>query len=100
MDVSIPFYQSLGLNLQNRWGNNYAQMTGPGIVIGIHPADDKMYDGSGNTSIGFSIDDIDEAMSLLRKLSIEFKSSEDGGGKLITFSDPDGTALYFYKSNW
>lgn len=100
MDVSIPFYQSLGVTLQDRWGNHYAQMTAPGIVLGIHPAGEKEYQGSGNISIGFSIDNIEEAKALLTKLSIEAKSTQDGGGQLLTFTDPDGTLLYFVKSNW
>jgi predicted enzyme related to lactoylglutathione lyase len=100
MDVSIPFYQSLGVTLQDRWGNHYAQMTAPGIMLGIHPAGEKEFNGSGNISIGFSIDNIEEAKALLAKLSIETKSTQDGGGQLLTFTDPDGTALYFVKSNW
>lgn len=100
MDTAITFYQSLGVTLQDRWGNHYAQMTAPGIVIGIHPAGDKQYEGSGNTSIGFSVDNIDEATSLLNDLAIDAKSSQDGGGQLLTFTDPDGTMLYFIKSNW
>ncbi|HZV70795.1 MAG TPA: VOC family protein [Saprospiraceae bacterium] len=100
MGASIAFYQSLGVTLQDRCGYHYAQMTAPGIVIGIHPANDKEFNGSGNTSIGFSIDNIEEATALLKQLSIESKSSQDGGGQLITFADPDGTMLYFIKSNW
>jgi predicted enzyme related to lactoylglutathione lyase len=100
MDVSIPFYQSIGVTLQDRWGDHYAQMTAPGIVLGIHPAGDKEFPGSGNISIGFSVDNIEEAKTMPARLSIEAKSIQDGGGQLLTFTDPDGTALYFVKSNW
>jgi catechol 2,3-dioxygenase-like lactoylglutathione lyase family enzyme len=100
MDRSILFYQSLGFTLQNRWGNHYAQMSGAGIVLGIHPANDKTFDGSGNVSIGFSIDDFEEAQNLLKDLEIEATLSKDGGGTLLLFADPDGTMLYFVKSNW
>lgn len=100
MDASIAFYQSLGVALQDRWGEHYAQMTAPGLVIGIHPANDKSYSGSGNVSIGFSTDNFEEARTLLTSLAIEGKLTQDGGGQLLTFTDPDGTMLYFIKSNW
>ena len=35
MDTSVSFYQSLGLDVKNRWGNFYAQLAAPGIVIGL-----------------------------------------------------------------
>ena len=40
MDKSVSFYQSIGFAVKNRWGNHYAQLTAPGITIGIHPTDE------------------------------------------------------------
>ena len=37
LDKSISFYESIGLTTKNRWGNFYAQLAAPGIVIGLHP---------------------------------------------------------------
>ena len=37
IDKSISFYQSIGLKIKNRWGNHYAQLSAPGVVIGLHP---------------------------------------------------------------
>ncbi len=37
LDKSISFYEALGLEVTNRWGNYYAQLTAPGMVIGLHP---------------------------------------------------------------
>lgn len=101
MDTSISFYQGLGFEIKNRWENNYAQLTAPGIVIGLHPTNDEIpQGGSGNTSIGFTTDDFEETKELLLNLSIKATSREEEGGEFLHFSDPDGTALYFIKPKW
>ena len=101
MDKSISFYQSIGLTLKTRWGNHYAQVTAPGVVIGLHPtSDSSLTGGSGSASIGFTADSFEEAKSLLQKLSIPSTSRNEEGGQFLHFSDPDGTALYFIKPKW
>ena len=64
MDKSISFYQSIGFAIKNRWQNYYAQITAPGITIGLHPTD-KNPAGSGNISIGFTTDNFEETKTLL-----------------------------------
>ena len=101
LDKSISFYESIGLTAINRWGNYYAQLTAPGVVIGLHPSSDTNLKGnSGNASIGFTADDFEEAKSLLQELSIKTTDREEEGGQFIHFNDPDGTALYFIKPKW
>ena len=101
MDQAVSFYQSIGLELKNRWGNFYAQLTAPGITIGLHPTGNENIKGnSGNVSIGFTTEDINETRSSLEKLSINFSERSEEGGQFLNFSDPDGTALYFIKSKW
>ena len=101
LDRSISFYKSLGLTEKNRWGNYYAQLTVSGVVIGLHPTSDKnLTNNSGNVSIGFIIDDIDEAKSHLINLSINLQTREEEGGQFLHFNDPDGTSLYFIKPKW
>lgn len=101
LDKSISFYESLGLIVKNRWGNYYAQLTAPGVIIGLHPSSDANLTGnSGNVSIGFTADDFEEAKSLLRTLSIKTTDRQEEGGQFLHFYDPDGTALYFIKPNW
>src|SRR6266516_4517172 len=98
MDTSIRFYESIGLSVKNRWENHYAMLVTAGITIGIHPGGKNK--GSGNTSIGFMIDDIAEAKILLEKNNIVCKSDDGKSGNYLHFSDPDGTLLYFVEPKW
>jgi catechol 2,3-dioxygenase-like lactoylglutathione lyase family enzyme len=101
LDKSVSFYESIGLTVKNRWGNHYAQLTAPGIVIGLHPTSDtNLTDNSGNVSIGFTTDNFEETKSGLQKLAIETTDRQEDGGQFLHFKDPDGTALYFIKPKW
>jgi len=97
MDKAIAFYEKIGLKLQSRWGNHYARVVTTGITIGIHPGGDEK-SGSGTVSIGFLIDDINEAKALLDQNQIAYKFEEGKSGKFTHFKDPDGTILYFMQS--
>ncbi len=101
MDRSISFYQSIGFNVKNRWSNFYAQLIAPGIVIGLHPASNgNPAHNSGNVSMGFTTDNIEETKSSLQELSISVTERNEEGGQFLHFNDPDGTALYFIKPKW
>ena len=100
MDASVSFYESIGLTLKNRWGEHYAQLTAPGVIIGLHPAKEDNSKGSGNISIGFTVDNFEEAGTLLKKLSIKTHSWEDKAGDYLHFTDLDGTILYFMRSKY
>ena len=90
IDMSISFYESIGFITKNRWGNHYAQLTAPGIVIGLHPSNEKNLNGnSGNVSLGFTTENIEETKSLLEKLSIKITERKEEGGEFLHFSDPD-----------
>ena len=78
MNKSVAFYQSIGLTLKTRWGNHYAQLTAPGVVIGLHPTSDaSLTGGPGNASIGFTADKVEEVKPLLQKLSISSTSRNE-----------------------
>jgi catechol 2,3-dioxygenase-like lactoylglutathione lyase family enzyme len=101
MDKSVSFYQSIGFEVKNRWGNYYAQISAPGIEIGLHPTSNENLKGnSGNVSIGFTTMNIEETKSSLEKLSLTITERSEEGGQFLHFTDPDGTALYFIKSKW
>jgi catechol 2,3-dioxygenase-like lactoylglutathione lyase family enzyme len=101
MDRAIAFYEAIGFTLKERWGNHYAQLTAPDIVIGLHPSDEKnMENGSGNVSIGFTTDIFEETKALLQNLRVEVTEREEEGGRFLHFNDMDGTALYFIQPKW
>jgi len=99
MDKSIQFYESIGLTLKQRWGDNYAMIETAGLTIGIHPGGDDD-SNSGSVSIGFMIDDINDAKALLEKNSIAADFAEGGSGTYLHFKDPDGSVLYFVQPKW
>jgi catechol 2,3-dioxygenase-like lactoylglutathione lyase family enzyme len=101
LDNSIAFYVSIGLTVKERWGNYYAQITAPGIVIGLHPTSEtNLIGNSGNVSIGFTTDNIEETKSYLQYLSIQTTDRQEEGGQFLHFNDPDGTLIYFIKPKW
>jgi predicted enzyme related to lactoylglutathione lyase len=99
MDKAISFYESIGLKLQNRWGDHYAMMTTTSLTIGLHPAE-KEIPASSKISIGFMVDQADEAKELLEKNNIPYKHFDDKSGVYLNFNDPDGTTLYFTQPKW
>ena len=101
LSASVAFYESIGMTLKNRWGDFYAQVTAPGVIIGLHPTTAEHLPGnSGNTSIGFTVDDLEDAQMVLGQASIRAARREEEGGQFLHFNDPDGTSLYFIKPKW
>jgi lactoylglutathione lyase len=99
MDEAINFYQGIGLELKQRWGEHYAMMEGGGVTLGIHPGGKG--EGSGGLSVGFMIDDFDAAKAHLDKTGIQYKAEDDGkSGNYLHFKDPDGTVVYYVKPKW
>jgi len=100
MDRAISFYQSIGLTLQQRWGDHYAMVSAEGITIGIHPSDADTT-SSGTVSIGFMIKEIGAAKAMLDANKIAYHAEDDGkSGLYVHFRDPDNTVLYFVQPKW
>lgn len=97
IDSAVNFYTAIiGMNLKQRWGNYYAMVEAPGLVIGLHPAN-TVEPRSKDVSIGFLVNSLAEAEQHLQENNIVFTNSEGPGGKYAHFTDPWGTALYFMK---
>ncbi|MDX1409350.1 MAG: VOC family protein, partial [Saprospiraceae bacterium] len=95
LDRSIHFYTSLGFEVDQRWGNHFAQLSGAGISIGLHPTDaSRMKGDSGNVSIGLTVTDFATMHQQLRELNIEVAERSEEGGRFLHFRDPDGNSLY------
>jgi catechol 2,3-dioxygenase-like lactoylglutathione lyase family enzyme len=99
MDKAINFYETIGLTLKQRWDNHYAMLTAGSLTIGLHPADGSPT-GSGAASIGFFIDNIDDARNILDNAAIKYKEEDGKSGHYLHFQDMDGNQLYFVKPGW
>ena len=101
IEKSIAFYKSIGFTLKKRWNNHYAQLTAPGIVIGLHPTkESNIHGNSGNLSIGFTTEDFNQTKTALNQLGITIVERKEEGGDFLHFNDPDGTSLYFILTKW
>ncbi|MGP8217056.1 MAG: VOC family protein [Bacteroidia bacterium] len=99
LEKAIKFYESIGLKLKQRWENHYAMMETTGLTIGLHPTD-KPVKPSTQTSIGFMVNDINDARKILSKQAIKHTDEDGKSGIYLHFTDPDGTALYFTQPKW
>jgi catechol 2,3-dioxygenase-like lactoylglutathione lyase family enzyme len=98
LNKSILFYEAIGFQVKQRWGDHYAQLTAPGITVGLHPTEEINLKGnSGNVSIGFTTDHFEAAKSRLSKQQIAVTERQEEGGQFLHFNDLDGTSLYFIK---
>ena len=94
MDKAIEFYQGkLGLELVNRYGNHYAEIQAPDLLIGLHPISKNLVIGN-NISIGFGVVSFDATIKELESKGIQFKLEQDGWIRLAHFTDPDKNQLF------
>lgn len=94
MDKSIEFYQSkLELEVVNRYGDHYAEVQAPDLLIGLHPTSERVVKGN-NISIGFGITEFDSTIKSLESKGIQFKLEQDGWIRLAYFADPDDNQLF------
>ena len=102
MERSIRFYtETLGLPLKFRAGNEWAEVDGPGVAIGLHPAGGHAPTGpGGGMSLGLQVADIEAALAALKSRGVDFPSGwhQSGDLKLAEFGDPDGTQLYLFQT--
>lgn len=99
MDKAVRFYSEvLGLKLQYRAGDHWAQLVTEGLTIGLHPASPENPAGkTGSITIGFNLSGpIESAISELKAKGVEFPAPihEDDALKIAYFTDPDGNSMY------
>jgi catechol 2,3-dioxygenase-like lactoylglutathione lyase family enzyme len=104
MKRSVVFYtEVLGLKKGREFGEEWVDIEGPNVRIGLHPTKKKSLpaEPSGNVSIGFLVDDLDEAMATLGRRGVKFGDVvPDKGARFAFFSDPDGAPLYLIEMKW
>ena len=98
MARAISFYvDTLGLQLLNRYGDHYAEIQAPGLLIGLHPSTANTTVGN-NLSIGFGVRRFDQTIEELGDQGIHFEIEQDGWIRLAYFTDPDGNQLYLAEN--
>ena len=94
LDKAIKFYvETLGLELKNRYGENYAEIQCPGLTIGLHPVEDEVNWGN-NLSIGFGVNNFDDLTKSLMNKDVKLEIKQDGWIRLAHFKDLDNNHLY------
>jgi catechol 2,3-dioxygenase-like lactoylglutathione lyase family enzyme len=94
MNASVKFYtEVLGLQLNTRYGDHWAEIGAAGIVIALHPTT-KQLQSSDKISIGLRVENLGEAVASLSEKGVSCKVQNDAKVKLAHFTDPDGNNLY------
>ena len=98
MEDAVKFYiETLELQLINRYGNHYAEIQAPGLMIGLHPTNEKIITGN-NLSIGFGVVNFDLTIENLKTKGIEFTIEQDGWIRLAHFTDLDNNQLFLAEN--
>lgn len=100
MQRSIDFYTAqIGLELESRYGDEFAGLQGPGITIGLHPTTPQAIAGS--VSIGLGVDDVEEGRRLLQARGVAFSGDivADPPMRFAFLNDPDGVPLYLAEQS-
>ena len=100
MDKAIAFYTDvLGLKLDQRYGEHWAEVSTAGLTIGLHPASEQAAAPGtpGSIQVGFGVEgSIEDVVRELESRGVSFPGGvkQDGPIKLAFFGDPDGNELY------
>ena len=102
MDRAVDFHvQTLGLKLAKRYGNHWAEVEAPGLLIGLHPKTERTPSpgAPGSIQIGLTIDEpIDDVVRRLAAKGVAFTGpvlrDDQGGIAMAFFGDPDGNVFY------
>ena len=101
MKRAIHFYVDvLGLELKANYGDHYAQVASPGVMIGLHPTTEGgLAAESGSVSVGFGVESLAAGMAELKAKGVTFsRVVDDRPTKLAFFADPDGNPLYLSET--
>jgi catechol 2,3-dioxygenase-like lactoylglutathione lyase family enzyme len=99
MAKALKFYtEILGLTLKVRYNSHWAEVTAPGITIGLHPKIKNKDFNLGNTiSIGLEVKDINAAIADIQQKGIEVEVYKDSYVHQGSFNDIDGNTVYFFQ---
>jgi catechol 2,3-dioxygenase-like lactoylglutathione lyase family enzyme len=97
MDRAVGFYTGqLGLELRMRHGNDWAELDGGGIRIGLHGGPGAEASPLPGGTVVFEVDDLDLAKAGLEQRGLAFDEhlgEVPGYARYASFADPDGNAM-------
>jgi catechol 2,3-dioxygenase-like lactoylglutathione lyase family enzyme len=103
MDAGIRFYsEKLGMQLTNRYGNNFATVEAGNFILAVHPKTPNTPDPGkkGSVALGLQVDEpIERVVSRLseRGVRISGESAVPDAGRRVEFEDEDGNAIYLWE---
>ena len=96
MDRAVAFYRDgLGLAVNSRHGDEWAELDAGSIRIGLHGARDGHGTPHGGTAV-FRVDDLDLAKAALEERGVAFEEhlgEVPGIARYASFDDPDGNSM-------
>jgi catechol 2,3-dioxygenase-like lactoylglutathione lyase family enzyme len=108
VDESLPFYQSLGFKLADRWGPPFAivkrkslsvWLSGPGTSARKPLKDGSKPQPGGWNRLVLEVKDIDATVARLTALGARFRSApiKGPGGKQVLVEDPSGNPIELFE---
>ena len=103
MDAAVRFYsETLGLNLTNRYGDQFATVEAGGLVIALHPQTEHTPKPGtkGSIVLGLVADgSIDSVVSRLAGRGVRVAGSMNKSElrDYVVIEDPDGNPIYIYE---
>jgi catechol 2,3-dioxygenase-like lactoylglutathione lyase family enzyme len=97
MNRAVDFYTGrLGLQLRMRHGNDWAEVDGGDIRIGLHGGPGADASPTPGGTVVFEVDDLDLAKAGLEQRSLAFDEhlgEVPGYARYASFTDPDGNSM-------
>lgn len=98
MNRTCGFYEALGLSLQFRDGDRWAQFTTDGGKFALASVEEAAAGTQGGVVV-FEVDSLDEGRARIEAAGGVVGTSRDMGshGRTLSFTDPDGNACQFFE---
>ena len=108
VDAVLPFYRALGFKLTDRWGPPFAivkrkglslWLSGPGTSARKKLASGAKPEPGGWNRLVVEVQNMDEAVSKLQELGVEFRSKpiKGPGGRQVLVEDPSGNPVEVFE---
>ena len=105
MDRAVKFYtEVLGMKLEYRFGNHWAQVRTGDLSFGLHPESAENPAGrNGSITIGFRVSEsLEDLVGKLEGIGLKVHGTimEARAGRFVYFDDPDGNRLHLFEPRW